>query len=245
MIILFTDFGTAGPYLGQMKNVLYQNTDQIPVVDLFCDAPVHNPRAGAYLLAAYSGEFPPASVFLCVVDPDVGSIQRRAVVVRAGERWFVGPDNGLFNIISRTSSKTQWWEINWSPQKLSSTFHGRDLFAPVAAILAQGEQVPGTPIEMPASVTHDEWPDDLYEIIYIDHFGNALTGVRARSVASQARLEVRGAVLDRHRTYSDVAHGQLFWYENSNGLVEIAASGARASRSLGLSIGDRVKILGR
>jgi len=243
MIVLFTDFGTAGPYLGQMKNVLYQNTVQVPVVDLFSDAPVHNPRAGAYLLAAYSGEFPPASVFLCVVDPGVGSAQRRAVVVRAGERWFVGPDNGLFNIVSRTGSKTEWWEINRRPEKLSSTFHGRDLFAPVAAILARGEEVPGAPIKEPP-LTHDEWPDDLYEIIYIDHFGNALTGVRARSVASQARLEVKAAVLNRHRTYSDVAQGQLFWYENSNGLVEIAAAGARASSSLGLNIGDRVKMLG-
>jgi hypothetical protein len=241
---MFTDFGTAGPYLGQMKNVLYQNTNQIPIVELFSNAPVHNPRAGAYLLAAYSGEFPPSSVFVCVVDPGVGSEQRRAVVVRAGELWFVGPDNGMFNIVSRRSSTTEWWEIDWRPQKLSSTFHGRDLFAPVAALLARGEQVPGVPIEKPSPLSQDDWPDDLYEIIYIDHFGNALTGVRAHSVSSRATLNVKGTMLHRHRTYSDVAQGHAFWYENANGLVEIAVAGDRASRRLGLKIGDRVKILG-
>ena len=241
MIVLFTDFGTGGPYLGQMKNVFYQEAGNVPIVELFTDAPVHNPRASAYLLAAYAAEFPTGSIFVCVVDPGVGSEESKPVVVKAADRWFVGPDNGLFNIVSRGGSNVQWWIIDWHPCRLSATFHGRDVFAPVAAQLAQGKPVPGYAMPEP-DITLEKWPDDLYEIIYIDHFGNAMTGVRALSVSHQARLAVRDHVLARQRTYSDVARGQAFWYENANGLVEIAVGKDRAASRLGIKVGDSVKI---
>ena len=106
MIVLFTDFGLHGPYTGQMKAVLHQWAPGIPVVDLFADAPVGNPKASAYLLAAYAVWFPAGTVFLCVVDPGVGGM-RPAIILKADGRWYVGPGNGLFELVQRRAGKTQ------------------------------------------------------------------------------------------------------------------------------------------
>ena len=144
MIVLFTDFGLEGPYIGQMQAVLCRETPRIPVVNLCADVPCHEPRAAAYLLAAYAVEFPEGSVFLGVVDPGVGG-ERAAVVVRADGRWYVGPDNGLFNVVAMRAGAVEWWDITWRPARLSASFHGRDLFAPVAARIARGEPPPGDP----------------------------------------------------------------------------------------------------
>ena len=104
MIALFTDFGLHGPYTGQMKAVLYQMAPSIPVIDLFADAPVGNPKASAYLLAAYAAWFPEGTVFLCVVDPGVGGA-RPAIFLQADGRWYIGPGNGLFELIQRRARK--------------------------------------------------------------------------------------------------------------------------------------------
>ncbi len=232
MIALFTDFGTDGPYLGQMRAVLQTRAPGIPVIDLMHDVPAHDPRAGAYLLAALAPEFPFGSVFVCVVDPRVGS-ERKPIAVRANSRWYVGPDNGLLNVVAKRAAEAEWYDITWEPERLSSTFHGRDLFAPVSAIIARGEEPPGRVTEplLP------DWPDDFEEIVYIDHFGNAISGTRADGIAPDAGVEVGGQRLSRARTFSDVPVGQAFWYENSNGLVEIAVNQGRADEVLGLSIG--------
>jgi S-adenosylmethionine hydrolase len=241
MIALFTDFGLEGPYTGQMKSVLYAEAPQVPVVDLFADAPAANPKAAAYLLAAHAAWFPPGTVFLSVIDPGVGG-ERAAIVVEADDRWYVGPENGLFELVMRRASAVRTWEITWKPEALSASFHGRDLFAPVAAKLARGENPPG---RLRAAETGRmlEWPDDLAEIVYIDHYGNAMTGLRAASVPSAARLAVAGRVLLRARTFSDIPRGEAFWYENSNGLVEIAVNSGRADTGLGLQIGSKVSLL--
>ncbi|MHA1114521.1 MAG: SAM-dependent chlorinase/fluorinase, partial [Alphaproteobacteria bacterium] len=140
MIALFTDFGAAGPYTGQVKAVLAQDAPGVPVIDLIADAPACDPRAGAYLLAALAPEFPPGTVFLCVVDPGVGG-PRAPLIVEADGRRFVGPDNGLFEIVTARHRR-----IDWRPARLSTSFHGRDLFAPVAARLARAEFPPATPV---------------------------------------------------------------------------------------------------
>src|SRR5215813_9228487 len=103
MIVLFTDFGLTGPYTGQVKAVLHHLAPEVPVVDLFADAPSRNPKASAYLLAAYAVWFPAGTVFLAVVDPGVGG-ERPAVAVAADGRWFVGPGNGLLEIVQRRAT---------------------------------------------------------------------------------------------------------------------------------------------
>jgi S-adenosylmethionine hydrolase len=241
MIALFTDFGLSGPYMGQMKAVLYQMAPGTPVIDLFADAPIGNPKASAYLLAAYATWFTTGTIFLCVVDPGVGGT-RLPVMVDANGRWFVGPDNGLFELIQRRAGKTHSFEIAWKPEHLSASFHGRDLFAPVAAMLARGEQPLGRQ-RGDELQRQTDWPDDLGEIVYVDHFGNAMTGMRAAMLAPNAALATAGRVLQRARTFSDRPLGEAFWYENSSGLAEIAVNQGRADRELGLRIGAPVEVL--
>ena len=242
MLVLFTDFGLTGPYVGQMKAVLARDAPGVPVIDLFADAPAFQTKSAAYLLAAYAADFPPGSVFLCVVDPGVGTQQRRPVVVQADGRWFVGPDNGLLNVVALRAREPQRWEITWRPQRLSASFHGRDLFAPVAARLARGDG-PGEK-EYPWGQTGLKgWPDDLYEVVYVDYFGNAITGVRAKMLSPGARLRVCDHTLTWARTFGEVEMGESFWYENANGLVEIAVNRGRAAERLGLQVGEPVKVL--
>ena len=241
MIVLFTDFGLDGPYTGQMKAVLHRIVPGVPVIDLFADAPTGNPKASAYLLAAYAGWFPEGTIFLCVVDPGVGG-ERPALIIEADERWYVGPGNGLFELVERRARTARRFDIAFTPERLSASFHGRDLFAPVAAMLARGDEPPGRPRSDDADRRPD-WPDDLGEVVYVDHYGNALTGLRAAALAPDARLAAAGRVLERARTFGDRPPGTAFWYENSNGLVEIAVNQGRADRTLGLAIGSAIAIV--
>ncbi|MBI5040473.1 MAG: SAM-dependent chlorinase/fluorinase [Gammaproteobacteria bacterium] len=243
MIVIATDFGNEGPYLGQMKAVLMREAPAIPVLELFANLPSFAIQPAAYLLAAYVSEFPPGTVFLCVVDPGVGSA-RAPVVLRADGRWYVGPDNGLFNVIAQRTADVAWWDITWRPDSLSRSFHGRDLFAPVAACIARGDAVPGVAVESDTRI-QDGWPRDLAQVIYIDHFGNAMTGIRAEHLDEASLLETSGHLLRQTGTFSDVQPGTAFWYGNANGLVEIAVNQGRADQILGLHVGDRVHFRGR
>jgi S-adenosylmethionine hydrolase len=243
MIVLFTDFGLAGPYTGQVTAVLHQAAPGVPINQLFADAPSMRPKPAAYLLAAYAAWFPAGTVLLCVVDPGVGS-ERRAVVAEAEGRFYVGPDNGLFDIALRRGPDAKLWEIIWHPGPLSPSFHGRDLFAPVAARLAKGDP-PSAFAEPAADLSGGRgWPDDLAEIVYIDHYGNAMTGLRGIMLAPQTRLVVGGAKLAMASTFSSVPPGEAFWYINSNGLAEIAVNGKRADHALSVEIGSPIRIEG-
>jgi hypothetical protein len=241
MIALFTDFGLAGPYTGQVKAVLAKQAPGVPVIDLFADLPAGDPKSAAYLLAAYGPWFVPPIVLLAVVDPGVGTA-RRAAVVEADGRFYVGPENGLFELVLRRAETARAWEIVWRPELLSSSFHGRDLFAPVAARLAMVGPDAAMLRETKFGAMPD-WPDDLPAIAYIDHFGNAMTGLRAAAVSPGARLAAGGRVLQKAGTFGDVPRGGAFWYPNANGLAEIAVNGGRADAVLGLAIGSPVDVI--
>ena len=241
MIVLFTDFGLKGPYTGQVNAVLQQIAPDVPVIQLFADAPAAQPMPSAYLLAAYAAWFPAGTVLLCVVDPGVGG-DRRALIVEADGRLYVGPDNGLFELVMRRAASPEACEITWRPQSLSASFHGRDLFAPVAARLARGEAA-ATLGSLVAPVACPDWPDDLAQIVYVDHYGNAVTGLRGECLTAAARVAAGGFAIPPAETFSAVPEGAAFWYVNSNGLVEIAVNGGRADRALGLTIGSELAIL--
>ncbi len=240
MIVVFTDFGWTGPYVGQMKAVLAALAPGAPVIDLMHDAPMFAPRPAAYLLAALAERLPAGAVVLGVVDPGVGT-RRHPVVVQAGGRRYVGPDNGLFSQVARRAGPAAAWRIDWRPPALSATFHGRDLFAPVAAMLATGAAPPGPPLA-PDSVDRPDWPDELPEVVYVDHYGNAMTGLRATALGAGAALAVQGRVMPRARTFGDVPPGTPFWYENSIGLAEIAVAQGSAASALGLAVGAPVEV---
>lgn len=241
MIVLVTDFGRTGPYIGQMEAVLARNAPGVPVIDLLADAPAFNPQAAAYLLAALAAEFDEETVFLCVVDPGVGTAAREPVVLEAEGRFFVGPGNGLFELVGRRALQRRWWRIRWRPEAVSATFHGRDIFAPVAARLATGDRSGLEAIE--GDLTGRDWPDDLGAIVYTDGYGNVMTGIRGTMVSTSSRLEVAGHVLDYRRTFGDAPPGSAFWYINSIGLVEFAVNRGSAAGELGLGIGAPVRIL--
>lgn len=237
MLVLFTDFGVTGPYVGQVRAVLARLAPAVPVVDLMHDAPAFDPRASAYLLAALTDPFPDDAVFVCVVDPGVGS-DRAPALAAAGGRRFVGPDNGLFEIVLRRAAPAVLHRIDWRPDRLSTSFHGRDLFAPVAARLALGKSVACSPTDR----RHADWPDDLAEVIYVDGYGNAMTGLRAATVPPAAVIEVAGRRLSRATTFSDMPEGKAFWYENSSGLVEFAVNRGNAAARLGIGIGTAFSV---
>lgn len=237
MIVLITDFGTRDPYTGQMHAAIRSLVDT-EIVDLLHHMPDYDVRAGAYLFDALQRPFPPATVFVGVVDPGVGG-DRAPVMVNADGKWYVGPDNGLFNVICRRARAAETFRIDWRPERLSASFHGRDLFAPVAARLATGivpECSSWTLRETPG------WPDELAEIIYIDHYGNAMTGIRADALSRHAVVRVDNEHLEPATTFTTARPGRPFWYRNSLDLVEIAVREDSAADMLSLRIGDAVNV---
>jgi S-adenosylmethionine hydrolase len=244
MIALFTDFGAGDIYTGQMKVAVLHAAAGTTLIDVLHDAPNHNACAAAHLLAALCNWYPPATVFLCVVDPGVGS-ERDAVVVQADGQWFVGPDNGLLSVVAARAASTRTWRITWRPERLSASFHGRDVFAPVAGWISRGEldadklsETSGLQVQLGAG--------DLAEVIYVDHYGNALTGLRAGKLSKHARFCVANSEVAYARVYPEVPTGHAFWYENSLGLVEIAVNGGSAAMQLEVCIGAPIReALGR
>ncbi len=236
--LLFTDYGAADIYVGQVKAVLQRDAPGVAVVDLLHDAPPYNIRASAHLLAALGAQIPQGSVTLAVVDPGVGGA-RSAIALKADGRWLVGPDNGLLSVLAARAQACAYWRITWRPKKMSASFHGRDLFAPIAATIAAGD-FPGSRAESMTRAEVELGGTDLGEIIYIDHFGNAFTGLRARSLPDATRVVTGVHHLCRRGVFSDAPAGEVFWYENSLGLVEIAGTECSAAAALGLAVGQAV-----
>lgn len=237
-VFLFTDFGVTGPYVGQMRAALLKAGIVQGGIDLMADAPSFDPQSASYLLAALLPHISEDAVLLGVVDPGVGS-PRLPLIVEADGRFLVGPDNGLFAMVVRQAKTWRAWTMTWRPDSLSSTFHGRDLFAPVAAGLALGQHPAGYGPPQHSLIGQD-WPDDLAQIIYVDHYGNVITGMRGDRIETDRVFHLGGRSLCRANTFSDVGPGQAFWYVNSIDLVEISVNCGSASRDLNLGIGSLV-----
>lgn len=239
MIFLFTDYGWQGPWRGQLQAVLMERAPHRPVVDLMHDAPAFRPGASAHLLAALGASLPSGSICVGVVDPGVGTA-RDGVVLEADGRWFVGPDNGLLDVIAARAQTVRWWRIDYPPEGEARTFHGRDLFAPVAAMLANGEPVPGTPLAAGTLVHPGHAAGaDRAAVIYLDGFGNAATGIRAHA-AAYGDLVVAGRRIPAVGTFADLPSGEPGWLCNSLGLVEVVANQASAAECLGLALDTEV-----
>jgi len=234
-IFLFTDFGYAGPYVGQMTGAILSRSRDNAVVNLMHDAPAMRPELAAYLLAGCCRSLPRGSVVVAVVDPGVGG-ERAALVVETPALTLVGPDNGL---LSRVPDIGTVARVDWRPETLSSSFHGRDLFAPVGAMLAGGQTVPCTPLAHVDMVGAD-WPPGLHRLVYIDGYGNLMTGISAEKVNKHQCIRVSGRAVEYAETFCRVPPGHLFWYPNSLGLVEIAANRGSAAAILRLALGDEI-----
>jgi S-adenosyl-L-methionine hydrolase (adenosine-forming) len=236
-IVLVTDFGD-GIFAGQIRARLGHLLPGSPVVDLVHDLPPFRADLAAYLLPALIRDMPGGAIYVCVVDPGVGGA-RGGLLVRARDCWFIGPDNGLLAPLVRSAEGASVDRIGWCPAVLSASFHGRDWFAPAAARLSAGADLQLTPID-PAEMIGSDWPCERAAVVYVDRFGNLMTGLRASTHCATQSLRVGTRALPHARTFCEVMPGEAFWYENALGLVEIAVNQGRADQLLALSPGDSV-----
>jgi hypothetical protein len=249
IITLLTDFGTADHFAGAMKGVILSINPKAVIVDITHEIPPQDIAAGAFTLLAAHSNFPTGTIHVAVVDPGVGST-RRPIVVSAGDHLFVGPDNGLFTYLYMRYVNHDYKIFHLTAsqyfrESVSNTFHGRDIFAPVAAALSNGvkpsslgEQIRGGQIRLPVR----EEPT----IIHIDHFGNLITDIADRAFPKGVSLAVNGRAITTFRRFYGEAIGaadEPFVIAGSAGLLEIAVNGGSAARVLGVKRGDPVEIL--
>ncbi len=237
-IALVTDFGDQGPYVGQMELCLTERAPQAQVTRLISDLPPFRPDLAAYLLPALARDVAGPMLYLCVVDPSVGG-ERGVLAVEADGNWFVGPDNGLMALVVRRAAQRRVLRVTWRPRQMSASFHGRDMLAPVAAMLFNGERVDGEEIGVGEMAGNDS-PQDRRCIIYGDRYGNLLTGLRAGQLDRRTTIQAGPNVLRFARTFCEVPSGTAFWYEDAFGLVELAVNQGRADQLLGLGPGDGI-----
>ena len=245
IIALLTDFSTADSYVAEMKGVILSALPEATLVDVTHSIPPGDVRSGAHVLARVWRRFPPGTVHLAVVDPGVGTT-RAALAIAAHDRFFVGPDNGLFTPVLGDASAIV--ELP-TPPGASPTFHGRDLFAPAAAMLAGGRAIAslgspldGEPVRLAYPEPHYEGKTVVGEVTYIDRFGTLVTNLTPELVPSYARIEIEDVDAGPlRRTFGDVPTGGLVCYVGSGGEVEIAVRDGSAARRLGIGVGGRVR----
>lgn len=238
MFVLFTDFGLAGPYVGQMKLLLNTGAPAAPVVDLFHDVPGYDVKKAACLLARYTLYVPTGAIVVAVVDPGVGT-DRQFLKVSSKGRTYFGPDNGLFEYVLREDAAATVTLLDWDEPIASNTFHGRDVFAPMALNHYSGLELAGT---QAAPKRFLGWSDDVPEIVYVDHFGNLISGFRSDRVQKDAVFQVAGNPVRFSRTFAEAVGGELFWYGNANGLVEFSVNKGSAAEQYRVGLGDRVTL---
>ena len=255
IITLTTDFGYADPFVGIMKGVILCITPDLQIIDLNHGIPPQDIRAAALTLAASVDYFPQGTIHVAVVDPGVGS-ERRPILIHSAGQYFVGPDNGVFSFALKDKQSLLIVHLSneaYFLQPKSQTFHGRDIFAPVAAHLARGVPVAefGSPSKEWVSLC---WPTVeragefiVGEVLYIDRFGNLFTNIQERDLAGVAREKIRIHLkeVEIQRLSQSYVAGDKDTYialVNSWGLVEIASYNDNAASRSGAKIGDKVRV---
>ncbi len=255
IITLLTDFGHGDPWVGSMKGVLWSIQPDCRIVDLCHTVPPHDVFTGAFTLYRTFRDFPSRTIHVCVVDPGVGG-PRRALLVITGDHYFIGPDNGIFSFIYKYGDLSRVLEItadHYFRRPTSQTFHGRDVFAPVAAWLSKGIDSSrfGEEISdyLTISVPEDKLAGDNLiqgEICSIDHFGNMITNIRHRTLeqlsAKTGKSTFKVLIAGREAPFVDNGYGQeaeVFALVNSANLLEIAASRRSAADLLGITARGR------
>ncbi|MFN3650947.1 MAG: S-adenosyl-l-methionine hydroxide adenosyltransferase family protein [Armatimonadota bacterium] len=250
IIALLTDFGYRDAYVGTMKGVLLSRCPAARLVDLTHGVPPQDVTAGALYLQAAAPYFPPDTIFLAVVDPGVGG-ERRPLCLRSGGRTFVGPDNGLLWPAAAALGRPEAFHLNrpehWLP-RVGCSFHGRDLFAPVAAALASGIP-PGElgspiadPVPLPLPEPRREGETIHGEVLLIDHYGNAITNLGPEHLGAPTpgavRFEIGPLQLDGPAThYAAVPAGEPLVLLGSFNRYEVAVNGGSAAQRYGLTPG--------
>ena len=247
IITLLTDFGTTDSYVAEMKGVILSTAPTTIVVDVSHGVSPGDIRSAAYILGRTWQRFPDGTIHIVVIDPGVGS-PRAALALHARGHYFTGPDNGVLTPVLKD---TEVEAVTLSaPESASPTFHGRDLFAPAAAGLANGTSLTSLgpafgsiPQRLAYTVPHYEGKSVVGEVVYIDRFGSLITNLTTELVPNYATLEVEDLDLGPlKRTFEDVSNGGLLAYVGSGGTVEIAVRNGSAARRLGVGVGGRVRV---
>lgn len=256
IVTLLTDFGTCDYYVAAMKGVILSRSSDVQIVDVTHDIEPQNVLSAAYVLLGTYNEFPPGTVHLAVVDPGVGS-SRLGIILRNDRYYFVGPDNGLFSLAAPESAEAFAIQpSSYLATEISNTFHGRDIFAPVAAALAAGVKVEelASPIgqitRLPSLI--EVTPTAINSrIIHLDRFGNGITGIERRHLGSDLlppgfslRLSSSHVIQKQKRFYAEepVWSGRPFLIWGSLGFLEVSVANASAAGVLGLSCGQAVTL---
>ena len=262
-VTLTTDFGTADGYVGAMKGVIASIEPRARIVDLTHEISAQDVSAAAYALYRSVSYWPPGTIHCVVIDPGVGS-RRRAIAARVEEnQYLVGPDSGIATLFcppftdrepeAVELTETRWWR---GPGTTSATFHGRDVFAPVAAHLARMVEEGNVDLatfgpvaadlhrfDLPAPVEERGGGGYRGEVLHVDHFGTAVTNLPERWVAhagGAAVVEAGGKAMPVVHTYSDVGIGELCAVVGSAGWLEVACRDGSAASRLGLAPGQPV-----
>lgn len=253
IITLLTDFGTRDWFVPSMKGVILGIAPRVQIVDMTHDIAPQDVRAGAFVLAAAAPLFPKGSIHVAVVDPGVGT-ERRAIVVKTKQRVYIGPDNGILTLVLQQEAIVAMRSLENSRlfrPAVSHTFHGRDIFSPVAAHLAKGasfaslgnrmesvQQLSLQPVRMTGNRIDGE-------VVFIDRFGNLISNIRGESVAPDSTV-----IIGPHRcgaiasSYAAVEEGELVAVINSLNLLEVGVRNGNAAATLGLCVGAKVSARG-
>ena len=243
IVTLTTDFGLDDWYVAALKAVLLSHAPAARLVDVTHTIPPGDIIKGSITLERALATFPPATIHLPIIDPAVGS-DRRALIVRIHQQLVVCPDNGLITWPIRRQGPFEAFQITWKPLTTSPTFHGRDIFAPIAAMLASFRAILdlAKPISDPELLDLNLSPGPTGQIIHIDHFGNATTNIPGSSVPPNAQIRVGNLAFPLHRTYSDVGPGQPLALIGSRDLLEIAVRDGSAAKTLLLNPGSSISL---
>jgi S-adenosylmethionine hydrolase len=258
IITLLTDFGTSDYFVAAMKGVILVRNPEVTLVDITHEIKPQDVRAGGFTLSCCYHDFPSGTIHLAVIDPGVGS-ERRAILVESHHYFFVGPDNGLFSFVFDRDSHACARHVTKSgyfqPHR-STTFHGRDVFAPVAACLSLG--VPpekfgaliNDPVRLEVSDVQMSVDGAIHgSIVHIDHFGNCVTSfqwekLKERLNGRRVRLQIgKTEITDLVPNYVVGSSTLPFLIIGSAGLIEISVRNGSAARLVGAAVGDRVVLV--
>lgn len=255
IMTLTTDFGYQDPYVGLMKGVIASINPQAQVIDLSHGVPAQNIMAAGLILQHSIRYFPPGTIHVVVVDPGVGS-SRRPILLEFDDSYFIGPDNGVLSVPLERKQPSQIIHLSnrtFHLETISKTFHGRDVFAPVAAHLSLGVPVKefGEKLDsfvelvVPKVVKQDQRVSG--EIVYVDNFGNLFTNIRERDLTGIAKDRLRVVLGSTDigglaTNYAAVVAGEFACVFNSWGFLEIAVNKGNAHQRTGAAVGDKVAV---
>ncbi|RLI99581.1 MAG: hypothetical protein DRP03_03185 [Candidatus Aenigmatarchaeota archaeon] len=248
IVTLLSDFGNTH-YVSEMKAVIYKLCDYASVVDITHKIEKFNVLHGAFILKRSYSYFPKNTVHVAVVDPGVGG-ERKGIVIKTNNYYFVGPDNGLLSLAAKEDGIRQIVEIEnkkYFLENVSATFHGRDIFAPVAAYIARGVDISKfgrsiveyESIELKASISGDKI---IGHVVDVDDFGNLITNIPF-SIIEQAgisKVSLKNKELRILKTFCEARAGEMFAYKGSAGTLEIGVNKGSAKEMLDIGIGEKI-----